>query len=253
MKYIVAAETDRGLVKDINQDSLLIKHGFYNGQEVLLCIVCDGLGGLQNGELASATVIKRFSKWFDEELINELEDYQPEIICEKWSLILKELNLRISEFGEIGHLSIGTTFTGVLFYKDDFAGAHVGDTRLYYLGGDIKQLTKDQTFIAREIEKGTMTPEEAKNDRRKNQLLQCVGASKELVPFLFTGKINRGTYLLCSDGFRHEISEEEMFEALNYNNNIDKINIHENLRDLIEKNKVRGEKDNISGLLVRVN
>lgn len=59
---------------------------------------------------------------------------------------------------------------------------HVGDTRLYHIGNKLEQLTYDQTFIAREIRKGTMTAEQAKTDKRRNMLLQCVGASEILEP-----------------------------------------------------------------------
>jgi len=73
VKFIAAADTDVGLVKDTNQDSLLIKHASYDGGEVMMAVVCDGMGGLSHGEVASATVIKDFDRWFREELPQELE------------------------------------------------------------------------------------------------------------------------------------------------------------------------------------
>lgn len=66
--------------KDTNQDSILVKHGQYSGGEVLMAIVCDGMGGLSKGELASATVIRAFDKWFDEELPYELEELDLHVI-----------------------------------------------------------------------------------------------------------------------------------------------------------------------------
>ena len=74
MHFTFIAETDIGTTKDTNQDSILVKHGQYSGGEVLMAIVCDGMGGLSKGELASATVIRAFDKWFDEELPYELEE-----------------------------------------------------------------------------------------------------------------------------------------------------------------------------------
>ena len=67
MRYTATADTDIGISKDTNQDSILIKHATYRGSEVLLAIICDGMGGLSKGELASATVIRAFAKWFDED------------------------------------------------------------------------------------------------------------------------------------------------------------------------------------------
>lgn len=72
MKYIAIAETDVGIAKDTNQDSILIKHADSQVGELVLAVICDGMGGLAKGELASATVIREFSRWFDEELPFEL-------------------------------------------------------------------------------------------------------------------------------------------------------------------------------------
>ena len=63
MRFIVTADTDIGTTKDTNQDSVLVKHAIYQEQEVLMAIVCDGMGGLSKGELASATVIRAFNQW----------------------------------------------------------------------------------------------------------------------------------------------------------------------------------------------
>ena len=129
---------------------------------------------------------------------------------------------------------------------------HVGDSRIYHISSRLEQLTLDHTFIAREISKGTMTIEQAKTDKRRNLLLQCVGASKVVEPDVLTGRTNKGVYLLCSDGFRHEITETEMFESLNPINLMNKEAMHSNAKYLIEQVKTRGEKDNISVILIKV-
>lgn len=148
MHYFATADTDIGNTKSTNQDSLLIKHASYCGGEVMLAVICDGMGGLSKGELASATVIKEFSKWFDEELPYELEKLDMNVIGEKWSLLLKELNIRIIEYGQLNHISLGTTFTGILMVNDKYVIGHVGDTRVYFIGNGMMQLTEDQTFVA---------------------------------------------------------------------------------------------------------
>ena len=89
MRFQATADTDKGIVKSTNQDSLLIKHGEYFGGEVLLAALCDGMGGLSKGELASAAVIRQFSRWFEEELPYELENLDMHVIGDKWSLMLK--------------------------------------------------------------------------------------------------------------------------------------------------------------------
>ena len=252
MRFIATADTDIGISKDTNQDSVLIKHAMADGKEILLAVVCDGMGGLSKGELASATVIRAFAKWFDEELPFELENVDLQVIGAKWSLLLKELNAQILEYSkENGIEGVGTTFSGILFIDDQYVIGHVGDTRIYHIGSSMTQLTTDQTFVAREISRGTMTLEQAKTDKRRNLLLQCIGASKVVEPQIICGKTEKGAYMLCSDGFRHEITEAEIYESLNPINLMNKDAMHNNAKYLIEQNKNREEKDNISVLLIK--
>lgn len=251
MHFMATADTDIGISKETNQDSVLFKHGMYQDGEILMAIVCDGMGGLSKGELASATVIRAFNKWFEEELPYELEKVDMHVIGGKWVLLLKDLNVKIIEFAQKNNISMGTTFTGVLFVKDEYVVVHVGDTRLYHIDNRIEQLTDDQTFIAREIKRGTMTAEQAKKDKRRNMLLQCVGASDTLEPDMMVGKSEKGTYMICSDGFRHEISEKEIVESVSPINLVNKESMHSNARYLIELVKQRNEKDNISVVLIK--
>lgn len=251
MHYTVIADTDVGISKATNQDSVLIKHACTDEGEVLMAIVCDGMGGLSKGELASATVIRAFAKWFHEELPYELEHLDMQVIAGKWSLMLKSLNLKIMSYGQQIGTSLGTTFSGVLFVKDHYLIVHVGDTRIYKIDSALTQLTTDQTFIAREISRGTMTPEQAKTDKRRNLLLQCVGASVNVEPQVLYGMAERGAYMLCSDGFRHEITPMEIYESLSPNNFINKNEMQTKARQLIELVKSRQEKDNISVVLIK--
>ncbi|MBQ8000273.1 MAG: serine/threonine-protein phosphatase [Ruminococcus sp.] len=252
MRFLATADTDVGIAKSTNQDSVLIKHASTDIGEVLMAVICDGMGGLSKGELASATVIRAFSKWFDEELPFELENPDMQIIGSKWSLMLKELNARILEHSQnTGGKSMGTTFSGILFVDNQYVFAHVGDSRIYYIDSSVTQMTTDQTFVAREIRRGTMTLEQAKTDKRRNLLLQCVGASKVVDPQVQWGEVKNGAYMLCSDGFRHEISESEIYESLNPINLMNKDAMHNNAKYLIDLVKSRGEKDNISVILVK--
>lgn len=253
MRFMAVAETDIGISKKTNQDSLLIKHGKVDGEELLLAVICDGMGGLSKGELASATVIRAFSAWFDNELPLQLDHVDMQVIGAKWSLLLKELNAKILAYGEtLGGEGLGTTFSGILFIGGQYVIGHVGDSRIYQITSYVRQLTTDQTFVAREISKGTLTPEQAKTDKRRNLLLQCVGASKRIEPEIITGNIEKGTYMLCSDGFRHEITEAEMQEAFDAAHLKNQKTMHEKVVQLIKQVKKRKEKDNISAILVKV-
>ena len=252
MRFKVIADTDVGTIKKTNQDSLLVKQASCEIGEVLLAVVCDGMGGLAKGELASATVIKSFAEWFDQEFPNEIDRLDMRIIGEKWTHKLKELNVVIAEYAQMQGVTMGTTFSGILFAGEQYLIVHVGDTRVYHLGDALKQITSDQTFIAREIKKGVLTAEQAKTDKRRNMLLQCVGASDRLEPEVIVGQYEQGAYLLCSDGFRHEISEAEIFDLLQPKKLTMKEIMAKNVRCLIDQVKKRGEKDNISAILIKV-
>lgn len=253
MHYIAVADTDVGIRKETNQDSILVKHASCVVGEVLMAVVCDGMGGLSKGEVASAAVVREFSDWFDHELPKELVSVDMDVIGGKWELMLKDLNVKILEYGKRIGSNLGTTFSGILFIGNQYVVAHVGDSRIYYIGGQIRQLTKDQTVIAKEIEQGRMTAEQAEKDARRNMLLQCVGSSKTVNPQIIHGQIEEGFYLLCSDGFRHKITSEEILSYLNPAKMKDKKTIAKNIRYLIDQDKKRNEIDNISAVLIKVN
>lgn len=113
--------------------------------------------------------------------------------------------------------------------------------------------TEDQTLVAREVKMGRMTPEQAERDPRRNVLLQCIGASKVVEPTFICGNYNKNEcYMLCSDGFRHVVTANEIqnFFAPSQNSN-EKI-MKDNIVQLIELNKERQETDNISSILIKI-
>ena len=97
-----------------------------------------------------------------------------------------------------------------------------------------------------------MTPEEAAVDPRRSVLLQCVGASDEIYPDMFFGDIKQNaSYMLCSDGFRHEITPDEIYEKFQPGALYSTDDMYRNAQELIELNKYRAERDNISVALIK--
>lgn len=253
MNFIGSAVTDIGNTKQTNQDSACIKIANSDkcGQ-VAMVVLCDGMGGLDKGELASATVIRAFIDWFENELPIHITKLSWKNLSAEWEKLIKEQNYRISQFGKQIEVSLGTTVTAILVIENKFLIAHVGDSRVYEITNSFKQLTEDQTFIAREIKKGTMTPEQAAKDPRRNMLLQCVGASRNVEPQIITGEIKENTvFMFCSDGFRHVLSDDEMFERFNPVNAVNEAIMEQNSKELIEIVKNRNEKDNITVALLK--
>ena len=108
------------------------------------------------------------------------------------------------------------------------------------------------TVVAQELKYGRITPEQAAVDPRQSVLLQCVGASQNVIPdFFFGTPVQNATYMLCSDGFRHLITEQEMYNFFNANILSSTEVMDRHSLELIEINKQRMEKDNITVALIR--
>ncbi len=253
MNFKIAVHTDVGIKKQTNQDSVLVKTARTDYGKVLLAAVCDGMGGLAKGELASATLIRMLSKWFEEELPSMLySGIELERLQRSWNDLVYRANDRIHQYSSALHVDMGTTMVVLLVVDHVYYIGNIGDSRVYLIRDELEQLTKDQTFIQREMDAGRMTWEEARRDPRRNVLLQCVGASDVIEPAYHTGYLEAGSmFLLCSDGFRHVIAKEEMFEYLNPYRLLNEQNMQESLVYLTELNKYRQEADNISAVLVR--
>ena len=253
MNFIISANTDVGIVKDTNQDGLTAMVLNTPQGRMAFCALCDGMGGLEKGEVASATLVTAFRNWALNDLPglcdHALEDA---VIRTQWERIIDQQNRSIKAYGARQGVRLGTTAVVMLLTQTRYYILNVGDSRAYELTTSIRQLTSDQTFVAREIALGHMTPEQAAVDSRRNVLLQCVGASDEVYPDLFFGDVaHDAVYMLCSDGFRHEITAEEIYEKLQPGVLFDDYTMQRNSVSLIELNKQRRERDNISVVLVR--
>lgn len=254
MAFQVAYHTDVGIRKKTNQDGLLLKTARTPEGEVGLFVVCDGMGGLSQGELASATVIRGLSSWFDHELPDLLEsDVTEKEIPLHLEDRLHVLNAKILEYGEASNIKLGTTVTLLFVLYDQFHILQIGDSRAYSINDKLVKLTEDQTLVQREQQRGNMTAEQARIDPRRNVLLQCVGATKEINVAITSGEVKAGMmFMLCTDGFYHEINDDELRVNLHPGTLVDEKRMKEKVIELVELVKKRQESDNISVLLTKV-
>lgn len=257
MKYLIEAHTDVGIRKKTNQDSYMIKEAQTKMGRVVFGVLCDGMGGLSNGELASATVIRAMEQWFEKEFPQILA--QTDVVEEvleraqnEWNRIANDLNLQLAEYVEGTGARMGTTIVALLLLENNYFIMNVGDSRAYALTDQVYQLTKDQSLVQQQIDLGRVRPEDAERHPQRNVLLQCIGASEEVLPDFYRGTIVPGTlFLLCSDGFRHEISEQELFSQLNPSGLLTEEMMKERLVYLTELVKSRMEMDNISAVVIK--
>lgn len=253
MNFIVSATTDIGLTKSTNQDSYNVRVFNTKQGKIVMAVLCDGMGGLSKGEVASASLVNAFCKWADNKLPLLCEsNINDSDISTDWMNIATEYNEKFKSYAASCGTNMGTTVTAILLSEKRYYIINVGDSRIYEISDKVRILTKDQTVVAREVELGYLTPQEAEKDSRRSVLLQCIGASDEVYPDMFFGNTKENAvYMLCSDGFRHEITEDEIYAYLNPNVMVEANVMKQNMDTLVELNKQRQEKDNISVVSIR--
>lgn len=253
MDFIIQAVTDIGNVKQTNQDSMSVKRLGTRQGTMVFAVLCDGMGGLSKGEVASAAVVNAFEQWMYQKLPGLCQfSIDTVLLRNEWEQILQSQNQELRAYGRRMGCSLGTTAVIMLLTQDSYFIMNVGDSRVYELDTKLRQLTADQTLVAEEVRKGLLTEEEAKTDSRRSVLLQCVGASDRIFPDMHSGALKRdAVYLLCSDGFHHEISDQEIAYYLQPAVLTDADTMRKNGSYLISLDKKRQERDNISLVMIR--
>lgn len=246
MRYVVGAISDIGQCRPSNQDSVLVKRAVLGEEQVVMALVCDGVGGLSHGELASASVVRFFDQWFTFQLPKLIYRRSFEEIGNIWSAKLGEIGQIIRSYGQKRGERLGTTCTGLLLAEGNSLLLHVGDSRIYRLRQGVKRLTTDQTWAERAARMG-----KTDETRGRNLLLQCVGVSPILHPEVQVDECRPGdVFLLCSDGFWHTSTEEELWNAFG-GGALSRDGIEASCETLIECAIERGERDNISIAVIK--
>lgn len=252
MRVKACIYTDLGRTRKINQDAALVKvaRSSRNGRMSLVA-VCDGMGGLQKGEVASCKAVRTLESWFHEEL-PLLQNMQEK---ELWDVIESSLeraviriNGELRRYGKHRGIQLGTTLTALFQMGNRYLTVNVGDSRIYAIkSSGVSLLTRDQSVVQDKMDKGLITKDEASFDQQKNVLLQCVGANQNVTPQILSGTIDGPTTIIaCSDGFWRTMEPEQVRQKLCPQmclTDEDMLNECKKLADAaIEKN----EEDNIS-------
>lgn len=254
MDFVIAVHTDVGIKKSTNQDAVLVQVADTELGPALVASICDGMGGLAKGEVAGAAMACAVSEWFEQSFPSILyQGMDPNVLCDSLRELINQTNEKIADYGRRNYTSLGTTTATLLIVGGKYYTMNVGDSRVYLLADDLYQITKDQTYVQRQMDLGLMTYEQSLVDPQRNVLLQCIGASPEVVPEFKTGAVVPGQrYLLCCDGFRHVVTPQEIYKALGPDSGGTEEIMRQNLVALTELGKQRLETDNISSILIRI-
>ncbi len=246
MRYSAGAYTDIGTTRENNQDSFCVLRARSRVRgNVLMAVVCDGMGGLARGEVASGTVVTAFSDWFTKDLPMRIQECSLKQVGDIWIEMLHGLNERLRDYGRAENIRVGTTFSGLLLMGTEYLWVHVGDSRIYlFREGEMDQLTVDHTVANRD--RGT----EIADVRAGNMLTQCIGVSRALEPDRGTGRLKRmDRFLLCSDGFYHRCRSADFAERIEKKMESG-AEMTKLCRELSQLMIERGERDNVTAVLV---
>ena len=248
MDYIQSFCSDIGSKRKTNQDSLALLKAETAYGDILLAVMCDGMGGHSEGELASKFCVTEMADWFRNAFPDILyAGVGPAALKNDWKHLLEDVNLLLFRYGEKYHSQLGSTMTACLFWGSQYFCVHVGDSRMYEISDEVLQVTRDHSWVEQEIAKGNLTREEAEHDRRRNILLECMGITDSVLMDFYTGEIIPDTvYLLCTDGFWHCQKPGEMKQLCRGETIHSNKELQDILENLVDMALDRGEKDNIS-------
>ena len=249
---ISAVFSGKGL-KDINQDAVLLKEARTGQGEIFFGAVCDGMGGLQNGESASALAVTALSDWFNYDLPALLNrGFSVKDVEQSLGYEVKKADRMIADYGRAAG-KCGTTLAGVLVFRGRYLCVNVGDSRVYRVTEKgIEQITHDQTVVQRLIDGGSLDRRDASSHPERNILLQCLGAGRVPVPEYRSGKYEKGDlFLLCSDGLWHELSPADLHRLFLPSGVRTREELEKAAKGAVEECRRRGERDDISVLAVK--
>ncbi len=236
----VYGKTDIGKLRELNEDSFAIC-GFKDGIPSGVCVLADGMGGHNAGEIASSMAANLIC----DDLADSLLEEDSEKIAKKMAAAIDFANSEIYNMSikNSAQAGMGTTTVVVFVKKDLVRIANVGDSRAYLVSDAIiRKITVDHSVVEELVKSGSITKAEARNHPDKNIITRAVGPEK-YVDADFYDYIPCGgeTILLCSDGLTEMLSEKQIKEILNNSENL------KNAVDtLIDEANKRGGVDNIT-------
>ena len=231
--FRVLAATDRGLVREGNEDAGLVSPR--------LIAVADGMGGHAAGEVASHIAITSLSSLgvvLDNTAIDE--ESREDLLLNICYSIDQEIVDRTSENPALN--GMGTTLTSLHLTDRTVELLHIGDSRAYRWNGKrLSQLSIDHTVMQELIDQGRLTPDEVHNHPQRSLLTQALMGDSGIDPVLVCLDAASGEkFLLCSDGLTSVLSDHEIEQI------IKKSSEQDLLADLIAATKDKGAPDNIT-------
>jgi serine/threonine protein phosphatase PrpC len=235
MRWSSASLTDAGTVHTVNQDACL------DLPAIGLWVVADGVGGHNEGEIASQLIVETLSQTSGHarlsDFVNEVEDRLQEV---HKTLVDRAASKNMK-------MIIGSTVAALLVVEQYGLCLWAGDSRIYrYRKGQIEQITRDHSQVEELVARGELQREEAENHPNANVITRAVGAGEELFLDAELQELcNADRYLICSDGLYKEVNDAEIAEHMKYG---DCVTI---CRTLVALALERGANDNVTVMVIK--
>lgn len=251
-ELLMSGLTDPGQVRPENEDSITTR------PEIGLAVLADGMGGHQAGEVASGMAVEVVTRHFLDVFTCHNSNGEDDVVdnsleAKTTGEAIRLANAAIYELAQTrpDYAGMGSTIAVAVFYGNHVCIGHVGDSRVYrFRQGILEQLTEDHSVVQELLNRGLVTPEEARTTIGKNLVTRALGVDPDVTPDVDEQALQReDVYLLCSDGLT-EVLEDGDIELLlmEYGRNLE-----ETARQMVARANERGGPDNISVILVRAN
>lgn len=237
LKLEVAALTDVGCKRTNNEDT------FGYDASAHIFAVCDGMGGMAAGEVASSTAVAELIRSFNQQspaAQGEQRLYQAILFANQ------QVCARSRESDELR--GMGTTLVAACVDGRKIVIGNVGDSRAYFLrDGRCAQITLDHSYIAEQIRTGVMSPDDAGSSPLQSLITRAIGTAESVEPDLFTAALEPGDIvLLTTDGLTRYADADEIASLV-----LARPDLGQACQSLIDAAKDQGAVDNVTCLLLR--
>lgn len=231
--------TDIGKKRKVNQDFVYTSENPI-GNLPNLFVVADGMGGHNAGDFASKLTVETLLT----EIADSFEKNPVKILGKAIATANDVIRRKASSTPDME--GMGTTLVAATCLGRYLHVANVGDSRLYVVGKEIHQVTKDHSLVEEMVRIGTISHSEARNHPDKNIITRAIGASAEVEPDFFTVELEDGdVVLMCTDGLTNMLEDEEIRMILDGGRDI-----VEQAQALVDAANANGGRDNISVVLI---
>ena len=225
-RLAVGAATSRGRVRDRNEDRFLVQQLAWSEAETShqlhLLVVADGMGGYQGGDEAAGLVVRTVGRALSPALLQALdgEDRAKALprLAETIDGALQEAHKTVAQRAQqdARFQGMGATAAVALVWDDRALIGYVGDCRVYHQSADqLRQVTRDQTLVARMVELGQLSAKEAARHPGRNEVTQAIGRRARLEPCRAEVTLARGDWLVvCCDGLYAHVSDAALGKAV---------------------------------------